>query len=57
MTAADFTKAELCKIAEWAMDAADAARRGKFVNVYAYELAKSISNKVFAESCKREGEG
>ena len=57
MTAADFTKAELCKIAEWAMDAADAARRGKFVNTYAYETAKSIFDKVFAENCKREREG
>ncbi len=57
MTAAEFTKEELYKIAEWAMDAATAARRGKYINVYAYELAKSISDKVFAEYCKKEKEG
>lgn len=55
MSPADFTKAELSKILEWAFEAADNARRGKFINVYAYETAKSISDKVFKEYCEREG--
>jgi hypothetical protein len=48
----DFTKEELYRIMEWAMDAADTARRGRFVNVHLYETAKSISDKAFAEITK-----
>lgn len=49
----DFTNDELLAISSWAFDAADKARAGKIVNIYRYEQAKQIHQKVHDEYCKR----
>lgn len=51
-----FTKEELLAISSWAFDAADKARMGKFVNIYRYEQAKQIHQKVHDEYCRRTRE-
>ncbi len=55
MSPNDFTKEELFRILEWAFEACDKAKRGKFVNVYAYETARAIVDKVHPVYCEREG--
>ena len=51
----DLTKSELLEIANWAMDTADRAMMQRPMNVYKYETAKAIFDKVHNAYYKMEG--
>lgn len=56
----NFTKEELHEIVNWAMDAADKAKRSSnlYMNIFKYELARQIFEKVhnaYEEMEKAEG--
>lgn len=55
--APDFTTDELHTICQWAMDAADKARKHQSYWPTPYEKAKAIFEKAHQECMKREREG